>query len=408
MSESESNTGASANVTNKAGAVAVLAVLVSCTVLGLAGIDLVLPAIPGLPATLGGNLPQAQLVLATFAAGSGVGLLLFGELGARFDHRSMLTLALVAYALLSAASAQAISIEMLIALRFLQGVAAACAAVVAPGMVRALFSEQAAIRALGFLGSIESLAPAIAPIIGVWLLSRYGWTGSFWVTAAGAGLLAVTVVATRSLMPPLRGKRARLGYLLLLRNTPFQRQALSQGLALASLLVFVFAMPTVFVVALGGSLRDFIIMQLIGISSFIVAANMAGHLVARFGAETTIRGGSLLALVGALTLLAYALMGGRAPIVIWVLFVPFNMGFGFRGPPAFFTALQASDGDDARASALIILYTMLFTAAGTALLAPLVELGLLPAVVAATLFGGLSLALLLVIKPETVSKVSPE
>lgn len=375
-------------------AITVTALLVCSTVLGLAGIDLVLPAIPGLPVALGGSVAQSQLVLATFAAGTGVGLLLFGELGARLDHRSMLAVALGAYALLSAGAALADSLPLLIALRFLQGVAAACGAVVTPGMLRALFTEQGAIRALGLFGSVESLAPALAPIVGVWLLGRYGWQGSFWVTACCAGFFCVTVFLARPLMPVVRGRRSRMGYWLLLRNPAFQRHALSQGAALASLLVFVFAMPTVFVVALDGTLRDFITMQLIGISSFILAANLSSHLVNRFGAEFTIGLGTLLALAGALLLLAYGISGGREAAVIWGLFVPFNMGFGFRGPPAFYLSLQASDGDDGRASALIILYVMLFTAAGTAVLAPLVERGLTPAAVAATVLGLLSLLVL--------------
>ena len=61
------------------------ALLVCGTVLGLAGIDLVLPAIPSLPMSISGSIESAQLVLATFAAGTAVGLLIFGELGARFD-----------------------------------------------------------------------------------------------------------------------------------------------------------------------------------------------------------------------------------------------------------------------------------------------------------------------------------
>jgi len=382
---------------------AISILLVSCTVLGLAGTDLVLPAVPGLPESLGGTLAQAQLVLATFAAGTGIGLLLFGELGARFDQRTMLAVALGAYALLSAAAALAPSLPALIALRFLQGVAAACAAVVTPGMVRALFSESGAIRALGLLGSLESLAPAIAPIIGVWLLSRYGWQGSFWVTAGLAACLSTLVLAARGVLPPLRGRASRLGYWMLLRNPVFQRQALSQGLSLASLLVFVFAMPTVYVVALDGTLRDFITMQVIGISTYIIAANLSGRMSDRYGAEPLIVAGSVLALFGALLLLGYGLLGGRSAAVIWAFFVPFNMGFGFRGPPAFFLALKASDGDDGRASALIILYVMLFTAAGTALLAPVVARGLAPAAAAAALLGALSLLWLRVL-PRPVDR----
>lgn len=375
-------------------AVGVAALLVCCTVLGLAGTDLVLPAIPGLPNSLGGTIAQAQFVLATFAAGTGMGLLLFGELGSFVDHRRMLATSLLAYAVLSAAAATATSLELLIALRFLQGVAASCAAVVTPGMVRALFDERGALRALGALGSIESLAPAIAPIIGVGLLTAYGWTASFWVTAVLALVLSVLVALSKSYIPAVSGNPSRLGYWVLLRNPVFQRYALSQGFSLGSLLGFVFAMPTVYVVAFDGEIRQFIIMQLLGISTYIVAANLSSRLVQRFGAEQTILAGSLLALAGSVAMLTYGLAGGREPWIIWVLFLPFNMGFGFRGPPGFYRSLQASDGDDARASALVILYVMMITAAATALLSPFVASGLWPAALAATVLGGLSVLVL--------------
>ena len=376
-------------------AIGVAALLVSCTVLGLAGTDLVLPAVPHLPDFLGGTVSQSQLVLATFAAGTGVGLLLFGELGARLEHRRMLLVAMVLYGVLSGAAGLATSLPMLIALRFLQGVAAACAAVVAPGIVRALFDEQGALRALGALGSIESLAPAIAPIIGVWLFDAYGWTASFWVTAVAALLLSTAIAVLGKAIPEVVGNPSRLGYWLLLRNPVFQRYALSQGFGLGALLAFVFAMPTVFVVAFGGDITDFIIMQVSGISTFIIAANLSSAVVERLGREQTIYAGSLMVVLACAALAVYGLLGGREPLVIWILFLPFNAGFGLRGPPGFYCALQASGGDDARAAALVILYVMLVTAGATALLAPWVTLGLLPAALAATVLAFVSLLLLL-------------
>ncbi|MEO1082368.1 MAG: MFS transporter [Pseudomonadota bacterium] len=363
-------------------ATAIAALLVCCTVLGLAGTDLVLPAIPTLPDILGGTITQAQWVLASFTAGTGMGLLLFGEIGARARTRPLLAGALLAYAATSAAAALAHSLALLVLLRFLQGVVAACAAVVAPGIVRALFDRQSALRAIGILGSIESLAPAIAPLIGVWLLSIGGWTASFWVTAVLAALLAFLVVLTGSRFPDLPGNRARTGYFQLLRSRIFQRYALSQGLALASLLIFVFAMPTVFVVALGNEVREFIIMQILGISCFIVAANLSSTLVQRFTTDTVIFWGGALAFTSSTAMFLYGILGGREPLVIWLLFMPMNMGYGFRGPAGFLAALEASDGDDGRASALVVLYVMLATALGTALLSPFVALGLWPAAAA--------------------------
>ena len=83
----------------------VFLLVVSGTVLAIGGTDLVLPAVPGLPAALGGTAAQAQLVLAAYVAGAGVGLLLFGELGARHDQRALLALAMALFAVTSFAAA---------------------------------------------------------------------------------------------------------------------------------------------------------------------------------------------------------------------------------------------------------------------------------------------------------------
>ena len=365
-----------ATATPQARAVAATALLIACTLLGLAGTDLVLPAVPALPAALGGNAAQAQLVLATFAAGTGIGLVLFGEIGARHDNRRILVLALALYGAASLAAAAAPTLPVLVLLRFLQGVAASCAAVVAPGMVRALFSPRGAMRTIGIIGSVESLAPAIAPIIGVWLLHRGGWQASFLVTGVLALALAALVAVAGRILPPVAARRSGHSYIVLLTNPVFHRYALSQGLALGSLLVYVFGMPVVITATLDGTLGDFITMQVCGISTFIVAANLASRVVARYGAERVILGGSLLSLAGLGALFAYGLAGGRDMAVIIGLFLPFNMGFGLRGPPGFYCALQASGGDDARASALVLLFVMAATAGGTALAAPLVTDGL--------------------------------
>ncbi|MGB0408195.1 MAG: MFS transporter, partial [Pseudomonadales bacterium] len=106
------------------------------TLLGLAGIDLILPAVPTLPEALGGSHTQAQGALAAYSFGTGVGLILFGALGARWPARVLLPGALGLYGLSALAAAVAPSLEALIALRFIQGLLGACPAVLAPGILR--------------------------------------------------------------------------------------------------------------------------------------------------------------------------------------------------------------------------------------------------------------------------------
>jgi MFS family permease len=353
-----------------------LGLVVAATLLGLMGTDLILPAIPTLPEELGGDAAAAQLVLASYVAGTSIGLLIFGALGDRFDTRTLVACSLFLTGATSLACAFAPSVGALILLRALQGAAAAGPAVFAPAIIRALFDEKGAIRAIGALGSIESLAPALAPILGVWLLSIGSWRISFDIIAAASFALA----AILSFLPliPQTSRRPSGSYGLLVRDPVFLRYALSQAFVLGGLLVFVFGAPTVLVRVFGGTLGDFIMMQVTGIATFILAANFAGRLAIAFGAERMISFGTMLALTGAAAMLAFALAGGSDPLTITLLFVPINTGLGLRGPPGFYRAVIASHGDDARGSALVILAIMAATAIGTALVAPFIELGLVP------------------------------
>lgn len=354
----------------------VLGLVVASTVLGLMGTDLVLPAVPYLPEAIGGDAARAQLVLAAYVAGTCVGLLAYGALADRIATPRIFAASLLATAAVSAGCAATDDIDLLIGLRALQGAVAAGPAVFAPGIVKALFDPGRAVRALGLLGSIEALAPALAPILGAWLLALGGWRLPFEAIAVIAVVLAAAIGLTGAL--PQVTRRPRGGYARLAADPVFLRYALSQAFVLGGLLTFVFGMPAVFVRALGGSLADFITMQVCGIVSFMLTANLAGGMAGRLGAERVIAAGTGLATLGAAAMLAYAVAGGTDPLLIAALFVPVNAGLGLRGPPGFYRAVLAAQGDDARGSALVVLAILAVTAAGTAAAAPLIEQGLAP------------------------------
>lgn len=367
--------------------------IVAGTVIGLAGTDLVLPAIPGLPDVLDGNLAEAQLVLAAFTAGTAVGLLVFGELGARLNQKRLLIIALLGYALFSGLATISTTINELSLVRLLQGFMAAAPAVFAPGMIRVLFDDRQALRALGLMGSIESVVPALAPVAGAWLLVQFGWVSSFYITSALA--LTMALAWLPATMPASTQVRNAGSYVALMKNVVFQRYALSQACALGALLIFVFGAPTVMTVAMGGTLTDFITMQIIGISLFIITTNLVHRIVDKLGNETTILLGTSLTAVGCIAILVYASLWQPQPEMIWFLFAFVNVGIGLRGPPGFYLAILASGDDDARGAALVMLSVFLTVAGGTALLAPFIALGLVPLAGVASVVGSLGVILLL-------------
>jgi predicted MFS family arabinose efflux permease len=387
--------------------------IAASTVIAIAGTDLVLPAVPSLPQALGGSIERSQLVLAAYVFGTSVGLVSFGELGARYDRRLLLTVSLGLFAIASLVAAFAPDIESLIAIRFAQGAFGSAPAVFAPGLIRSLYGDAKAVSALGRLGSIESLTPALAPIAGAYLLAVGGWQVSFLLLAALSVAIATALQMSGALLLPrdsqIETGTGNGGYGKLLKNPVFLRYALSQAFSLGSLLIFVFGAPAVMTGPLGLDLSAFIILQVSGISMFILGATLSGRLSAAFGAERLINGGTLLLLTGFIALLLYAVFGGRSLPVIVACSLIVNLGFGLRGPPGFHQAVVASRGDDARGAALVVLGILGTAGIGTAAAAPFISIGLVPITAVATavaLAGCLSLAVLPARSDETVKPLN--
>ena len=353
--------------------------------------DLVLPAIPDLPGILGGDVEEGQFVLASFIAGGALGLYVFGAISWRFDRKKLLMVSLFLFALVSLACTQVTGIWQLIVLRFFQGFLSMVPAVIGPGILRQMFSETGATRAIGVLGSLEALAPALGPIAGSGLLAIGGWTLSFTLL----GVISLLLVGALLVLPGWVHRTERTepkgNYLSLLKSPVYMRYALSQAFCVGGLIMFVMSAPVMLEQGLGGSLHDFIAMQVCGVTTFIIASNSAGWLIGRFGAERLIWFGTLVSAISPLGMVLYALSGFAEPIGVVLLFIPLNMGLGFRGPPGFLRAVISADGQDDRASSLVVLTIFAVASGGTALLAPVIEQGLLSVAVMALLIEGLAL-----------------
>jgi MFS transporter, DHA1 family, multidrug resistance protein len=373
--------------------------ITGASVLGFAATDLILPAIPALPQLLGGTPTQAQWVLAAYGLGFAAGLLLAGELGARWSQRRVLAGLLVLLAASSAAAGTAESVAGLTAWRVLQGLSGAAAATFAPGIIRTVFDDRQALRAIGLQGSLEALIPALAPIAGAWLLAQFSWRASFFLLAACALVAAAAMAMLPAGAFPAPGRGRAGSYRALLRNPAYLRQGLSHACSLGALLVLVFGAPAVMVHAMGGAITDFITMQCMGVASFVVAANASSALCRRFGAARVILAGSAVSAAGTWLLLAYGVAGGRTPLVMAALFVPVNLGFGLRGPAGFFQAIVAAGGDDSRAAAGVILAILLVAAGGTVAVAPWIATGLLPLALAAATLSTASVVMLFTGRP---------
>lgn len=152
-------------------------------------IDAMLPALPEIAATLSPEAPNAaQLVVTSFVLGMGIGTLFTGPLSDAFGRKRVILVGSGLYALAALACYFAPSLEVLLAARLLQGLAAAAPRTVGIAMVRDLFSGREMARIMSFVMMIFTIVPAIAPLMGQGIIALGGWHAIFLAYILFAGL----------------------------------------------------------------------------------------------------------------------------------------------------------------------------------------------------------------------------
>lgn len=301
-------------------------ILGALAAIGPFSIDMYLPALPSLGASLGATPGAVQGTLAIYFLGLAFGQVLYGPLSDRHGRRRPLFVGLGLYALAATACALAPDVQALTVARLFQALGGCAGMVIARAVVRDVTDERGAVRLMAQLMLVMGVAPIVAPMIGGALLPIFGWRGIFWLLA----LYAVALIATIALflpesLPPERRRREGLVAVIrvwggLATNRRFMGHALAGGFVIGGLFTYISGSPFVF-------------MQLHGVPSsqfgFYFGANALGIMVVG-------------QVVGRL---AQRIPPARMlPVVIWVPFVSgltllFVTASGLGGFPALLAAL---------------------------------------------------------------------
>lgn len=154
-------------------------------------IDIFLPALGEIGDDLGAPGNDRQLIITGYVFGFGIAQLVFGPLADALGRRAVLLAALAAYLVSTVICVMAPTIELMIAARALQGVAAAATRVIAVALVRDLVSGRRMAEIMSFAMTVFMVAPILAPGIGQGVLAVSGWQAIFAVLFALAAVLAV-------------------------------------------------------------------------------------------------------------------------------------------------------------------------------------------------------------------------
>lgn len=215
--------------------------LLLLTVFGPISMDLYLPALPALTRELEATTSVAQLTVTACLLGLAAGQVLAGPASDQHGRRRLLLIGVAAYVLTSVLCAVSPSIELLVAARFVQGVAGGVGIVIAQAAGRDLFEGRELIRFYGRLAVAGPTAAIIGPVIGGMLNTVVDWRGLFgFLALVGVVLLVLSATLFTETLPVERRTAGGLGrtgsaLAVLMRDRVFVGAVLSQGFVFAAI-----------------------------------------------------------------------------------------------------------------------------------------------------------------------------
>lgn len=188
--------------------------LAGLSVLGFLATDMYLPAFAAMQQDLNTTAASISASLSLFLAGFALGQLFWGPLSDRYGRKPVLLSGTAIFAAGCLGMLWVHNATLMLALRFLQAIGVCAAAVTRQAMVADYYPAQRTNRIFATIMPLVGLSPALAPLLGSWLLVHFEWQAIF------ATLFAITLLL---MLPALRLKAAAKSVVVTQQRSPFSR-----------------------------------------------------------------------------------------------------------------------------------------------------------------------------------------
>jgi len=302
--------------------------LAALSMLGPFSIDTFLPSLIELQASLHASALEAQQALSAYLLGFALMSLWHGAISDAYGRRPVILVSLFVYIAAAIVCTFAPSIQVLIAARLVQGLAGGAGMIVARAIIRDCFEGVRALQLMATMMQIFSIAPAIAPVIGGYLQSGYGWRSVFAFMLINALLVLAWVwrALPETLPPharhPLHPATLAKSYWRVFTRMEFQLLAGLLGISFSGLFLYITASPVFMIKHLHLTETDFGELFLPVIGGMVLGSMAASRLAGKVAQRRLMGAG--FALMGAGVAVNLALQYTLAPQLApgpWLTFV---------------------------------------------------------------------------------------
>ncbi|ADU48298.1 drug resistance transporter, Bcr/CflA subfamily [Intrasporangium calvum DSM 43043] len=291
--------------------VSLILVLAALTMVGPFSIDAILPAFDALSTELRVDDASVQQTLSVYLGSFAFASLFHGSLSDAVGRKPVILTGCALYALASAWCALAPSMPVLLAGRAAQGLVAGAGMIVGRTVVRDLYDGPSAQRFMSHISMIFAIAPALAPIVGGWILGWGSWRTIFWVLA-GYGFVIVLLTGVllpethpRSSRIPFRPKPLVTSFLAAARDPSVLRLSSAIALNFSALFLYIASAPAIVVDHLGLGAQDFGVLFVPLVVAMMLGSFLTGRLVGRVRQGAFVAAGFAIALAGSAFAVVY-------------------------------------------------------------------------------------------------------
>jgi MFS transporter, DHA1 family, multidrug resistance protein len=281
--------------------------LAALAMFGPFSIDTIFPAFPEIANELGASAIAMQQTISVYMIAYALMSLFHGPLSDALGRRRVILAGVAMFVLASVGCALARTTGSLLAFRALQGISAGAGLIVGRAIIRDCFDGVEAQRLMATVSMIFGIAPAVAPIVGGWVVAGLHWSMIFWLLAAFAALLWIACLAWLPETHPVEDRvplsfaELATTYRRIAGDHAFFPLAFAGTLNFSAMFVYIASAPVFVLDHLKLDAQHFAWLFIPAITGMMTGAFISGRLAGKLSAAATVR-------------LGYAIMLGASAI----------------------------------------------------------------------------------------------
>jgi DHA1 family bicyclomycin/chloramphenicol resistance-like MFS transporter len=321
----------------------ITAMIAALAMIGPFTIDAVFPAFDLIGRDVRASTAAMQQVTSVYMLSFAVMSLFHGPISDAIGRKKVMAAGMIAYALASLVCMLAPNLTVLLLGRALQGFSAGAGQIVSRTIIRDLYTGPTAQKMMAQVAMIFSIAPAIAPIVGGWVIGVASWRAIFGGLVAVGVILALIVVIGIPETHPIE-KRRQLdlhdvlhGLRLVLSDGPYLRLAFAGMFGFSAQFIYVVGAPIIMLQLLGKGEQDFWMMFVPLVAGMILGSFVNSRLAHRVRPQRLVSVAMVALVVSSLAGVVVAVIAGNH--LPWVMIFPPVIAFSMS---ASFPILQLS------------------------------------------------------------------